>query len=108
MVIEITDWKNIMNEPEDDIKELGIQFVTEKYREQLQDEIKPKHFIYALLMAEEYKRDGFTFDGFIAELKSVIMKSMPDYNIKLSYDVDKLINNIRLYTDIVRDIANSN
>lgn len=107
-MIEIKEWREIMNEPEDDMKELGVQFVTDKYREQLQDEIRPEHFIYALLMAEEYRRDGFTFDGFIAELKNVIMKSMPDYNIKLSHDVDKLINNIRLYTDIVRDIANSN
>lgn len=91
-----------MNEPEPE----EYPFITEKYREQLQDKITPEHFIMALLMAEEYKADGFTLDGFIEELKSVITRSVPDYNISTGERINKALNDMRVYTDIVRDITN--
>lgn len=102
MVIEITDWKRYMNEPESE----EYPFITEKYREQLQDKIEPVDFIKALLMAEEYKADGFTLDGFIEELKKAISCSIPDYNISTGEKINKALNDMRLYTDIARDITN--
>ena len=101
-MIEITDWKRYMNEPESE----EYPFITEKYREQLQDKITPEHFIMALLMAEEYKADGFTLDGFIEELKKAIKVSVPDYNIKSTDEISKALDDIRIFTDIVRDITN--
>lgn len=101
-MIEITDWKRYMNEPESE----EYQFITEKYRRQLQDKITPEHFIIALLMAEEYKADGFTLDGFIEELKKAITSSVPDYNISTGDRINKALNDMKVYTDIVRDITN--
>ena len=99
-MLEITGFR-AMNEPE----EYADEYVTAKYINRLQDNIKPEHFVYALLMAEEYRRDGFTFDGFIDELKNVIVKSLPERNVALSYELDKNLNNIKMYTDIVLDIS---
>ena len=100
-MLKITGFK-AMNEPE----EYADEYVTAKYIDQLQNNIKPEHFVYALLMAEEYRRDGFTFDGFIDELKNAIVKSLPERNVELSYEIDKNLNNIKMYTDIVLDIVN--
>ena len=99
-MLKITGFRAI-NEPE----EYADEYVTAKYIDQLQNNIKPEHFVYALLMAEEYRRDGFTFDGFIAELKNAIVKSLPERNVALSYELDKNLNNIKMYTDIVLDIS---
>lgn len=99
-MIEIKEFKGYMNEPESE----EYPFITEKYREQLQDKIEPVDFIKALLMAEEYKADGFTLDGFIEQLKIAISKSVPEYNLRQAEKINKALNDMRVYTDIVTDI----
>lgn len=99
-MIEIKEFKGYMNEPEPE----EYTFITEKYREQLQDKIEPADFIKALLMAEEYKADGFTLDGFIEQLKIAISKSVPEYNLNQAEKINKVLNDIKVYTNIVTDI----
>lgn len=110
-MLEITRFGDYMNRPMSE----EYDTITGKYRTDLQELITPPDFVKALLMAEEYKAEGFTLDGFIEELKKVITKSMPDYNIKVTESVDKqlskahkTLSDIRLYTDITSDIANQN
>lgn len=89
-----------MNKPEDD------GYITSKYVDNLQNEIKPEHFVYALMMAEEYQKEGFTLAGFIEELKRAIIHSMPDRNIELVNEINNSYDNVRIYTDIVNKIMN--
>ena len=94
------NFEKYMNKPEDD------GYITSKYVDNLQNEIKPEHFIYALMMAEEYQKDGFTLAGFIEELKKAIAHSMPDRNIELVNEISNRYDNVRTYTDIVNKIVN--
>ena len=90
-----------MNKPEDD------GYITSRYVDNLQNEIKPEHFVYALMMAEEYQKNGFTLAGFIEELKRAIIHSMPDRNIELVNEISNSYDNVRIYTDIVNKIMNN-
>lgn len=93
------NFEKYMNKPEDD------GYITSKYVDKLQNEIKPEHFVYALMMAEEYQKDGFTLSGFIAELKRAIKESVPDRNIELADSINKELDKVRIMTDIVVNIA---
>lgn len=96
-MIEIIGFEDCMNKPQ-------LESITLNYEDRLENMITPKHLIFALFLAEGYREDGFTLDGFIEGLKKTIADTVPSYNIKLSDKINKELNDIKLFTDVAGNI----